>query len=260
MTKVISISAFKGGGGKTTTAVATGVELARRGNKVLIIDMDPQSDVATALGEEVTDDMVTTEKAIAQSVPGWPAYPTGIANLKYTPSSFLLENVCENIMYTSTPDLTDRFKMKIGNITGYDYIIIDCPPRLDKLTRAALFASDYVVVPAYPGPMHLKSIKTTLDFVEAIAEKRRKLKVAGILFANAPQFNLNKEVIASVRQAFPGLVFDTIIRSTILMAEAPLRGMARAALAKNLAAADYVDFTTELLARIQNSSNNENKQ
>lgn len=259
MKTVISISAFKGGGGKTTTAVATAVELARKGNKVLIIDMDPQSDVATALGEEVSDNMITTEKAIAQSVPGWPAYQTAISNLKFTPSSFLLENVCEDIMYTSTPDLTDRFKMKIGNINGYDYVIIDCPPRLDKLTRAAVFASDYVVIPAYPGPMHLKSIKTTMEFVSAIAEKRRKLKVAGILFANAPQYNLNREVIANVRQAFPGLVFDTIIRSTILMAEAPLRGMARAALARNGAAADYVDFTDELLARIQNLRNNENK-
>ena len=216
MTKVISISNFKGGVGKTTTSINIGAGLANKGKKVLLIDLDPQANLTQSLGIEDNEysiyDTLIKETALQ---------PLSIyTNLDLIPSSFVL--------IRAEMEMSSRFKKEyvlekaLTELKSkYDYIIIDCPPSLGTLTINAYVSSDLIFVPIEAEFLGFKGFKILEDAID-----RLDMEIDKILITRFDsRKSLNKSIESSLRNNYKEKVFDTMIRGNISLAEAPLKGL-----------------------------------
>lgn len=182
--KVMSICNFKGGVGKSATTHALGAVLAERGNRVLMIDADPQSSLTSACGIPDAAD-VSLAEVVGGASPGQLAMADIIEeiapNLDLAPADLALAAVelgltarlgRENVLRKTLSPVTDR----------YDVVLIDCQPSLGLLTVNALVASDGVLCPTQPTAQDLRGLNLFLDSVEQIrTELNRELEVVGCL-------------------------------------------------------------------------------
>lgn len=215
MTKIISIGNFKGGVGKTTTALSIGVGLSLLSKRVLLIDLDPQFNLTQSTGISSQSVNIYTALINKSELPRVPISDT----LHIVPSDLEL--------IKSEVELSSQFKReyilsdlieKIKNL--YDYIIIDCPPTLGLLTINSFVASDLIFVPleaeylALNGYTVLKeAIKQVgLDIDKVLITKYDKRKI------------LNRNVLESIKENIGDTLFKTIIRDNIALAEAPAVG------------------------------------
>lgn len=254
MRTVISISNHKGGVGKSTTAVALSVNLTRFGKKVQLIDMDPQGDLTTLLKLNLSENGISTSDAILGTRgPIWPAYQlrsnSGIFDFRFTPARAELQNVNTELQKAGGKNLVDTYREKIDLIQGADYVIINCPPALDFLTWAAISVSDHVIIPSLPHPLSLEAIERTMNYVGLVANGNPFPRVLGILLTMYEGYNIHREIKELLNETYPGKVFETAIRKTVLMEASPLRGMLKDPLKRDTAAADYLSFTKEVLSR-----------
>src|SRR2546430_1110189 len=157
---IISIASQKGGTGKTTTSISLAAGLARKGKKVLLIDIDSQANSSKVLLHDYPniDKEHTIYQTILQRLP-LPIHATKISNLDVAPSHILLSNT--DVELTAAIDhREERLKIQLDKIKpSYDFIFIDCPPALSWLTVNAFTAADKVIVVVSPGYFELDSIK-----------------------------------------------------------------------------------------------------
>lgn len=178
MTKVISFVNAKGGVGKTTTCVNVAAGLAAKGNNVLLIDLDPQANATSYFTPQdvrfdVSDLLLDRAKFddVVKTCHGMDILPVA-------PHAIGLENKltvemnAEMKLYSNASDELER----------YDYVVIDCPPALGKITANALLVSDYYIVPLVPEPFAVKGIADLWGFVEKVQKVNKDLKFAGFLF------------------------------------------------------------------------------
>src|SRR5438876_11844190 len=156
---IVSIASQKGGTGKTTTSISLAAGLAKKGKKVLLIDIDSQANSSKVLlpdYQTITKDQ-TIFKTILERQP-LPIHKTAIPTLEIVPSHILLSNT--DIELTTAKDHREaRLRRELDRVRpAYDYVIIDCPPTLSWLTINALTASDGIVVVVAPGYFELDSI------------------------------------------------------------------------------------------------------
>ena len=230
--KVISLVNQKGGVGKTTTSINLASSLGHLGKKVLLIDLDSQSNATTGLGIErnkfknsiytVIMDACDIKDAIIK---------TPFKNLSIIPSVIELAGADVDMIQISSqnPDyvMTQQLKLQIDKIRDrYDYILIDCPPALGILTLNALTASDSVLIPIQCEFYSLDGVNLILKTILSVQKKANpKLEIEGVLLTMLDgRTLLGLEVVEDVRKFFNEKVFSTIIPRLVKLVEAPSHG------------------------------------
>lgn len=250
--KVLSLVNQKGGVAKTTTAMALGDGLARRGKKVLLIDFDPQGNLTTSFG--LRDDVNSPSALRMLGLDGGAFEITQVANnLSIVTSEIGLERA--NTLLASKVGRERYLSRALSKIKDmYDYVIIDSNPSLSIITINVLTASDYVLIPFKPEFNSFKGIDLLLESIADVKEIRPQLEVLGYVVTMADKRRTStKEAIEYIRQRSGGAkVFDTIIRVAVAGADAPSHGMSVYAYApKSTVAQDYEKLTDEILNEME---------
>lgn len=221
-TKIISVVNHKGGVGKTTTVASLGSALAELGKRVLLVDLDAQSNLTSSLysGEPER----TIYDAFSEGS-GLPVLPLGKGRgLSLVPSSLDLAGT--ELEIASRIDREYILKDLLEPVEAdYDYILLDCPPSLGLLTINALVASTEIIIPLTAEALPSRGLQKILDMVER-AKKRLNpsLRLAGILITRYESSKLSQLVEDALRQTYGDKVYRTRIRKNVRIAEAPLYG------------------------------------
>jgi len=223
---VIAIVNQKGGVGKTTTAVNLGASLATLGQRVLIIDIDPQGNSTTGVGIDkraVERDIysVLLDGASVDDI----ALPTGVPGLAIVPATLALAGA--EIELVSALRREGRLKDALTSVDGkYDYVLIDCPPSLGLLTINALTAASEVIIPVQAEFYALEGLSQLTTIVRRIKEALNPdLTILGVLITMFDsRQRLATEVLDEVHRYFPDRVFATQIPRNVRLSEAPSYG------------------------------------
>ena len=232
MGKVISLVNQKGGVGKTTTSINLSSSLGHLGKKVLLIDLDPQSNSTTGLGVNKLEinkssyNVIIGDTDITETI-----IKTPFKNLSIIPSHISLAGteieLVQKSMMNSELRLSDQLKKQIDKIRDrYDYIIIDCPPNLGLLTTNALAASNSVLIPVQCEYYALEGVTQLLNTIILTQNKLNpSLDIEGVLLTMLDgRTLLGLQVVEELRRFFKDKVFDTIIPRLVRLVEAPSHG------------------------------------
>lgn len=229
-TRVLAVSNQKGGVGKTTTAINLGTALAAIGEKVLIVDMDPQGNASTGLGvpretrrvtiyDVVVDSRSVDDAAVQTTVPG----------LWIIPADADMSGV--EIELSQADRRSFRLKDALAgqgtdDHTKYDYVLIDCPPSLNLLTLNAMAAADAVLVPLQCEFFALEGLTQLMKTIDMVRQSLNpSLEIQGLVLTMYDRRSaLSGQVANDVRAHFGDKVYDAIIPRNVRVAEAPSFG------------------------------------
>ena len=230
--RVLVLANQKGGVGKTTTAINLGTALAAIGERVLIIDLDPQGNASTGLGIDrksriaSTYDVLMGERTVAEVVT-----PTAVPRLMIAPSTMDLLGV--ELEIAGDSDRSYKLKNALKTFFARDnddepitYVLIDCPPSLNLLTINALAASDAVLVPLQCEFFALEGLSQLLKTVDQVRRSLNPgLTIHGIVLTMFdPRNSFASQVVADVRAFMGEKVYDTVIPRNVRVSEAPSHG------------------------------------
>lgn len=225
--RIIALANQKGGVGKTTTAVNLGTGLAERGQRVLLVDFDPQGGCALGLGIEPGDlDLSVYDALLDRNVrPEDAVVTTKIEDMDLMPANIDL-SAAEIQLVTEVAREQALARVLNPLRDKYDFILIDCQPSLGLLTINALAAADGVIIPLECEYYALRGMALLLDSIERVQERiNPDLVVDGILATMFDSRTLHaREVHQRVESAFGEQLFSTVISKTIRFAEAPVAG------------------------------------
>ncbi|HYR93685.1 MAG TPA: AAA family ATPase [Methylomirabilota bacterium] len=252
MGKVIAIANQKGGVGKTTTAINLGGALAQLGKRVLCLDLDPQANLTVGLGI----DLNTVERNIANVLidPDVPLHsivrPTKTKNLDVAPATLELSAAEVELFNSIGREMALRDKITPDIAQRYDFIIIDCPPTLGLLTLNALVAANGVIIPVQTQYYSLKGVAALLRIIKTVQNRLNpNVKVLGMLatFYDSRTI-LGRDMLDSLKEIGNHQVFDTVIRQSVKVGEAPTAGVPITEYDKRSDAAKaYVDLAREVV-------------
>lgn len=249
--KIISIANQKGGVGKTTTSVNLGACLAFIGNRVLIVDIDPQGNATSGLGIEKADvDLCVYDLLIEDADVKKVIKTTQIEQLDVIPATIQLAGAEIELVPTISREV--RLKKAIDQVKEqYDYIIIDCPPSLGLLTLNALTASDSVIIPVQCEYYALEGLSQLLNTIRLVQKHLNpNLMIEGVLLTMLDaRTNLGIQVIDEVKKYFQDKVYQTIIPRNVRLSEAPSHGQPIILYdAKSKGAEVYLELAKEVVA------------
>jgi chromosome partitioning protein len=227
VTRRFALANQKGGVGKTTTAISLGAFLAAKGERVLLVDVDPQANATSGVGfdkwqlEQSTYDVLIGGSAAAAAV-----LPTSRRGLWILPASPHL--AAAEVELTNADNRERVLRDALEPVSGsYDFILMDCPPSLGLLTINALSAATDVIVPVQCEYLALEGLSLLLDTVERVRDSLNpNLRVFGIVMTMFdPRTNLSEQVVDEVRQHYPEALFRTVIPRNVRLSEAPSYGI-----------------------------------
>jgi chromosome partitioning protein len=251
--RILAIANQKGGVGKTTTAINLGTALAAVGQRVLLIDHDPQGNASTGLGlhpqmrgktlYDVLIDGVSVSEVIV---------PTGVPNLCLIPAEADLSGVELELGQAHRRAFRLRDALEGLDPDAFDYVLIDCPPSLNLLTVNALAAADAVLVPLQCEFFALEGLSQLLRTVEQVRSSLNpRLSIQGVVLTMFDRRNsLSSQVANDVRGHLKEAVYETMIPRNVRVSEAPSHG--KPALIYDLHCAGsraYLDLAREMIAR-----------
>lgn len=216
----------KGGVGKTTTTVNLAAYLATFGKKVLLIDIDPQSNASVGLGVDRSQVNLCLYNVLIEGIQVSEAIiKSNISNLDVLPSTPRLAGA-EVELVTLDPRETRLKDALLGIKDNYDLMVIDCPPSLSLLTVNALTAADEVIIPIQCEYYALEGISQLTHTLELVRESLNPaLKIRGIVLTMFdPRTLLSSQVAEEARKYFGSKVFKTVIPRNVRLAEAPSFG------------------------------------
>ena len=255
-TRIITISNQKGGVGKTTTAVNLAAALARKGMRVLVIDLDPQGNASTALGVEHHNQVLGSYEVLVQGLPMADAVKASPEheNLSCLPATINLAGAEIEMVEVSGRELVLRNALNayLSTVERIDYVLIDSPPSLGLLTVNALSAATEVLVPIQCEYYALEGVTQLVSNIERIKRGLNPtLVVSSILltmFDN--RTNLSTDVAQEVRRFFPSQTLEATIPRSVRLSEAPSFGQTAITYdPKNTGSLAYQEAAIELAQR-----------
>jgi chromosome partitioning protein len=254
--RLLAVANQKGGVGKTTTAINLATALCAIGQKVLLVDLDPQGNATTGLGirrvdikENVYD--VLFEGADAGAI----AIPTKVPGLSVVPSSIHLSGA--EIELVNAENREYRLKSALRRPLGYDYVIIDCPPSLSLLTLNALVAVDSIIVPLQCEFYALEGLSHLVKTIERVKKTfNPNLEIHGVVLTMFDQRNnLSGQVAEDVREYFGEKVYKTVIPRNVRLSEAPSFGLPAIVYDMKCAGSEaYINLAREVIKRERNEN------
>src|SRR5580704_17632530 len=257
--RVLVMANQKGGVGKTTTAINLGTALAAIGERVLIVDLDPQGNASTGLGidrkSRVTSsyDILVGERALRDVI-----MPTAVPRLFIVPSTMDLLGV--ELEISGHDDRSYKLRNALrtySDSSGHHpesvtYVLVDCPPSLNLLTSNALAAADAVAVPLQCEVFALEGLSQLLTTVEQVRRSlNHALTIHGVVLTMYDSRNsLAGQVVADVRAYMGDKVYETVIPRNVRLSEAPSHG--KPALLYDLKCAGsqaYLKLASEVIRR-----------
>jgi chromosome partitioning protein len=251
VTRTYTLVNQKGGVGKTTTAINLGAYLAQSGQRVLLVDLDPQANATSCLGIAHEDVQSGTYEAMMGETPASESILTSARlQLSLLPSSSSLAGA--PVALVNMPDREKRLHQALEPLDGrFEYILIDCPPSLGILTLNGLVAAaSGVLIPVQCEYLALEGLTSLMDTIRRVrASLHPGLKVRGLLLTMYDaRTTLSSDVASEVRSHFPGQVFEAVIPRNVRLAEAPSHGVPVSAYDPSSAgAAAYRALASELL-------------
>lgn len=227
--RIITVANQKGGVGKTTTAINLATALAAIGEKVLIVDLDPQGNASTGLGIDRKDrDLSSYDVMVGNASIVRAAIPTAVPELWIVPSTLDLLGVEMEIAGSADRALRLRKALRgpVAMSGDFNYILIDCPPSLNLLTINSMAAADSVLVPLQCEFFALEGLSQLLETIaEVRATINPALEIQGIVLTMYDgRNNLANQVVDDVREHMGEKVYQTIIPRNVRVSEAPSYG------------------------------------
>jgi len=251
VTRIYTLVNQKGGVGKTTTSINLGAYLAAMGQRVLVVDLDPQANATSCLGvdklgvaggtyETLLDDALASSYILLNEK----------LKLSLLPSSPSLAGAEVELVDELARE--SRLKKALEPLDGrYDYILIDCPPSLGLLTVNGLVAArEGVIVPVQCEYLALEGLGQLTQTIQRVRSALfPELRVRGVVLTMFdPRTNLSTDVVAEVNRHFPNQVFKSIVPRSVRLAEAPSYGLPISAYAPgSVGAQAYEALARELL-------------
>ena len=230
--RILAVANQKGGVGKTTTAINLGTALAAIGERVIILDLDPQGNASTGLGVDIrsrrysTYDILLGERTIEQA-----ALETAVPRLRIVPSTLDLLGL--DLLLANDPERSRKLSVAVSRSNepvndrlSATYILIDCPPSLSLVTVNAFVAAHAVLVPLQCEFFSLEGLSQLLRTIEDIRVRLNPaLSIHGIILTMYdPRNSLANQVVADVREYLGEKVYETVIPRNVRVSEAPSHG------------------------------------
>ena len=219
--RIFCIANQKGGVGKTTTAINLAVGMARGGMRTLLIDLDPQCNATSGLGLQPA----LRHPLLLESPLSANTMETSTKGLSLLPGCRTFEDVDR---LENEPDTQQAMLQRhlAAGMVGFDSVLIDCPPSLGQLTRAALAASTEVLMPIQCEYFAMEGLTQMIQVIREVMQRQPgQLSFGGILLTMYdPYLALTHEVDAEVREFFGDIVFDSVIPRDVAISEAPSHG------------------------------------
>ncbi|MEW5829459.1 MAG: ParA family protein [Chloroflexota bacterium] len=253
MGRVYTLVNQKGGVGKTTTAINLGAYLAQLGQRVLIVDIDPQANATSCLGvDKHTVKGGSYEALLGLSQASGHILRNPRLNLSLLPSSPALAGAEVELVGEEGREMRLRRALE-SLVERFDYILVDCPPSLGLLTVNGLLAArDGVIIPVQCEYLALEGLGQLTQTLQRVrAGLFPEMKISGVVLTMFDgRTNLSNDVITEVNRHFPEQVFKSVIPRSIRLAEAPSYGLPISAYAPASSGAQaYEALARELLAR-----------
>ena len=226
MMRVFAVANQKGGVGKTTTTTSLGAALAKLGNRVLVVDLDPQGNATTGLGVDGRQFERSVYDVLLNDIPMVDVVePTAFKNLFVAPATLDLAGVEQELTSVISREL--RLKRALESVEGdFDFVFIDCPPSLGLITINAFAAATEILVPVQTEFYALEGL-TQLERIIGLVQRNLNptLRISKVVLTMYDSRNiLSIDVAAEVRKHFPNELCKTIIPRTVRLAEAPSFG------------------------------------
>jgi chromosome partitioning protein len=250
---IITVANQKGGVGKTTTAINLSAAVANKGNKTLLIDLDPQANSTMSyvdprsVSRSMFDVLVSEELGFNDVI-----VPTPLPNLFLAPSKIALAKLESKLIGEMDGPFRLKDKMKDA-ATEYDYIFIDTPPTLGMITVNAMVASTHVLVPIQSSYFALEGTDDLLETIEKIkARPNPNLQLLGVVITmHDKRTTLARDIHAQIGQVFGERLFNTVITKSIRLEESPAYKESIFTFApKSSGAMEYYSLSEEILSRV----------
>ena len=256
--RVLALANQKGGVGKTTTAINLGTALAAIGERVLIIDLDPQGNASTGLGIDRRNRRCSTYDVLVGNAPLTDSIlATAVPRLDIAASTLDLSGL--ELEIGNARDRAFRLRTALAEVNKtkladdrYTYVLVDCPPSLNLLTVNAMAAANAILVPLQCEFFALEGLSQLLKTVEQVRETLNPdLTIHGIVLTMFDsRNNLSNQVVADVREFMGRKVYDTVIPRNVRMSEAPSYGKPVLVYAlKCVGSEAYLRLATEIIQR-----------
>ncbi|MBL8750174.1 MAG: ParA family protein [Planctomycetes bacterium] len=253
--KRIAVINQKGGVGKTTTTVNLGAALAHKGNRVLLLDMDPQANLTVHVDKRPDLESNTLTSLLVEDTPLKDlVQATGQPNLFVVPSDTSLAGVEQVLANRIGRETILREALEaFPDAPDFDYVLFDCPPSLGVLSANALVAADFVVIPMQAEYLSLQGMAKLLEVIQLVQKRLNPaVKIACVLPCMVDaRTNLSTEVLREIDAHFGSILTKTRIRNNVKLAEAPSFGRTIFEHAPDSnGARDYEAFCNEFLVMI----------
>lgn len=223
---IVAIANQKGGVGKSTTAINLGAGLALQGEKVLIVDLDPQGNTSSGLGIDRANIELSTYEVLIDEAPIDDAIePTSVRDLHVVPATIELAGAEIELVSIFSREM--RLAAALKPITDeYDFILIDCPPSLGLLTINGLAAANEVAIPIQCEYYALEGVSQLMRNVQLVQQSLNpQLEVEGVILTMFDgRTTLSADVVGQVKEHFGETTYKTVIPRTVRLSEAPSYG------------------------------------
>ena len=225
MGRILCVANQKGGVGKRTTASNLAVGLAKAGQRTLIVDLDPQCNATSGLGQQPTDrHPLVSEEPLRESL-----RQTSVPNLELLPGSRSYQDAeamtgrADGATTTHTATLSQHLAT---GMAGYDFVLIDCPPSVGPLTQTALASSTEVLMPIQCEFFAMEGLTQMIEVIRGVMQQQpSRLEFGGILLTMYDHsLELTYEVDREVREFFGDIVYQNVIPRDVAVSEAPSHG------------------------------------